>query len=317
MAEELKFVAFIVSTTFCFQLILKLITTILTALQSPALASLINTITQGLILLIISLSIITSEKGSLLILSLITGLIQLGTLLVVSIFLFSKKLKHYRPQRKYVKFEYAKDLMTLGLKFFFLQILSLLFYSTNNIIIAQINGPEDVTIYNIAYRYMNVMLMIFSIIITPFWSAFTEAKTKNDIPWMNDSYKKLLILYIAIIIIGLIMTLISSPIYKIWLGSKVIIPFYLTLSLFIFNAINIWGTLFDTLIYGIGKIKLTMYKSMFICIINVPITILGCKSAGMIGLVIAQIIIAIPFIWMGPYQTKKLINNKADGIWNK
>ena len=74
------------------------------SLQFPALASLINTITQVFILLIISLSMITTEKGSLIILSTITGFIQLGTLLIVSIILFSKKLKNYRPQKKYVKF---------------------------------------------------------------------------------------------------------------------------------------------------------------------------------------------------------------------
>ena len=50
--------------------------------------------------------------------------------------------------------------MSLGIMFFFLSVLSIAFYQTNNLIISHYLGPEEVTVYNIAYRYINVLPMV-------------------------------------------------------------------------------------------------------------------------------------------------------------
>jgi hypothetical protein len=47
----------------------------------------------------------------------------------------------FAPSLKYVKFHYARDLMTLGIKFFIIQMAGVILYQTNNIIIAQLFGP--------------------------------------------------------------------------------------------------------------------------------------------------------------------------------
>lgn len=316
MAEELKYVVFIVATNFCFQFILKLVNTLLNAIQKPALSSSIDTISQALIILQIFI-LVHSTKGSLILLSLVSGCTYVIILIISSIFIFTHELKDYRPQVKFVKFSYAKDLLNLGLKFFFLQILSILFYSTNNIIIAQINGPNDVTVYNIAYKYMNVLAMGFTILITPFWSAFCEAYAKKDFIWMKKTYRLLLFVVGGLFCCGLLMLFVSPIVYRLWIKDAVAIPFILTSLLFIYQIINILASMHSTLIYGIGKIKIQLIMSAIICIANVPCTIIACHFWGMPGLVSAQIALGIIIIWVGPYQLRKLLNQTADGIWNK
>ena len=59
--------------------------------------------------------------------------------------------------------------------------LSILFiFQFTNIIITRIEGPDVVTQYNIAYKYFNVLNMFALIILSPFWSAFTDAYVKKD-----------------------------------------------------------------------------------------------------------------------------------------
>lgn len=90
-----------------------------------------------------------------------------------------------------MKFDKAKDLFSLGAKFFIIQIAAILLYQTNTIIISQLFGPEQVAPYNIAFQYFSIIMMVFSIIVSPFWSAFTEAWVKNDIQWIKNIMNKL------------------------------------------------------------------------------------------------------------------------------
>ena len=53
-------------------------------------------------------------------------------------------------------------------------------------------GPDEVTVYNIAYKYMNILTMVFMIVIAPFWSAFAEADVSGDTAWMRNARNKLL-----------------------------------------------------------------------------------------------------------------------------
>lgn len=57
--------------------------------------------------------------------------------------------------------EYVKDLFSLGGKFFFIQLQVVIMYQCTNILISNVSGPELVTEYNIAYKYLGVAMMFF------------------------------------------------------------------------------------------------------------------------------------------------------------
>jgi len=59
----------------------------------------------------------------------------------------------------------------LGGWFFINQILYLIISQTSVILVVQFFGPEDVTVYNLALRYMTIISMFFIMILTPFLSA--------------------------------------------------------------------------------------------------------------------------------------------------
>ena len=73
-----------------------------------------------------------------------------------------------------------------------MQIAAVVVFTTDNLIITQLFGPAQVAPYSIALKYFNIAQMGFSIIITPFWSAFTEAYTKNDYAWIKNNIKRLI-----------------------------------------------------------------------------------------------------------------------------
>lgn len=313
--SDLYIVVFIVLTTFSFQFILGLLNTILASIQKTVVTALINVVSQLLILVGI-LILIKTTKGSLFNLSLLIGGVLSVVLFLFSIYLFKTQLAKYAPNRKFINFSYAGDLFKIGVTFFVIQIIGLIYYETNNIIITKVLSPVDVTIYNLAFKYMSVLGMAFGIILTPFWGAFIEASFLKDYAWMKAVKKKLYMGFYFFIFFGAILVTASSFFYNVWFGKAVTVSLNLTILMGIWQLFNMWNSLHSTLIYGFGKVKLQLFSSLFLGLINIPFTIYLCKLYGLEGVAISQIIIALSISWIGPIQLNKLINEKANGIWN-
>jgi O-antigen/teichoic acid export membrane protein len=314
--KELSTLALVVFVFFCLQFILQLITTILIADQKPAKASFINILGSFLSLILVYILTKTTD-GSLLYLGLVLGFSPVLILTITSFILYKGNYKIYSPSFKLIKFKYAKNLASLGLKFFVIQIAALVLFQTNSLIIAQILGPLEVTKYNIAFKYFGINTMITGIILTPFWSAFTEAWAKKDIPWIKDCIKKMQFVWVLLTVITIIMLLFSNLFYKLWIGNSVNISFMLSLSMALYVIITGWNYIFVQFLNGIGRIKLQLYSGIFGGIVNIPLSIYFGRMFGIPGVVLASCILGLINTSWTFVQYKKLINNNATGIWSK
>jgi len=314
-------ISLIVITVFCLfslQLILKNITTILLALQKTALSNLI--MFSGNLLALISIMILGKIGiANLKTISLTFMLSPITIYIGFTIFLFRKKLNKYIPEKLKIHREYFSNMMNLGIKFFFIQITTIIMFSSGNFVIAQLFGPKEVTPYNISYRLFASTMSIFTIIIAPFWSAYTDAITKNEYSWIKNALKNLNKIWV-LFAFGLLMLLLSSPfVYKLWVGERVNIPFFLSASFALYAALLSWTGMFSQFLNGVGKIKIQLYISIFQCVSNIPLAIILAKylNFGITGVIMATNINLIISAIILPIQVRKISNQKAYGIWNK
>lgn len=315
-SNELQILSYIIFILFCLNFILKLISTILTADQKPAKASIFDLYSR--IIAVVAIFILTNidiNSSSIVLIGIIITGSQTLVLLIANFKYFNKEYKEYSPSIKLVDFSYSKELFNLGLKFFIIQLASLLLYQTNIIIISQQLGPEIVTQYNIGFSYYGSLSMIFAIIISPFWSAFTEAWVKKDIVWIKNIMRNLIKSWVGLLIIGLLMVFFSKSILKLWIGNDIEINYQLSFIILTYFMISAWNGVYSTLLNGIGKVKLQLYIGVITALINIPLSISLGKQIGLEGILLANIIIAIPGLIIYPIQYKKLINGKKDGIW--
>jgi O-antigen/teichoic acid export membrane protein len=316
MAGELSILALIVFVFFCLQFVFQLITTVITANQQPAKASLLYFF-GSLFSLTIIFILTKTTTGSLLYLGIVYGLAPVIVLIASSIWFYTHHYKLYAPSIKYVKFSFAYDLMSLGLKFFLIQIAAVIFYQTSNIIIAQLFGPAQVTPYNIAFKYFSVIPMFFGILLTPFWSAFTEAWSMNDHIWIKNIMKRLIQSWSILAVIAFVMFLFSSFIYRIWVGKEIVVPMSLSAVIAVYVVLNAWNGIFSHFLNGVGKIKLQLYLALFGSLLNIPLAIFLGKSLGIYGIILSTTLISLMASVVTPLQYNKIINNKAKGIWAK
>lgn len=316
MAGELSILAAIVFVFFCLRFIFQLLTTVLTANQEPAKASLFDFL-GSLFSLIIIFILTKTTSGNLIYLGTVLSLAPVLVLIGSSIWFYTRNYKKYAPSFKYVKFGYARDLMSLGIKFFIIQIAALVLFNTNNIIITQLFGPNEVTTFNVSFKLFSVITMIFSIIATPLWSAFTEAYVKNDFKWIKSALSKMKKIWLLLIIMTVLILLCSPFLYKWWVGNKVQVPFALSIAMSSYVIVYIWQTIHVFLLNGIGKIKLQLYLVIFTGIINIPLAIFLGRKFGLVGITLTSTCL---FIFMGilfSIQTQKILNKTAKNIWNK
>lgn len=314
--EQLQIVVLMTAVAIAIKLVLDILSYVLFAIQESGRVSVVNFL-SNLITLIGTYALLRYTNSNLIYLAAVTAFSPILVLSLSGFVLYRNRLKMYQPTFKLINIKHAKSLLSLGYKFFVIQIAVLILFYTDNLIITQLFGPSEVTIYSVAFRYFNASNTLFSIIIMPYWSAFTEAFIKKDTDWVKQTYAYMQKMWLFFFMLIILMIVIAEPIYTFWLGDRVKVPNSLNIVMGLSVVIICWNNVTVTVINGLGKIKLQLICSVFASMINIPLAIyLGqVLNLGSIGVILATCISLLPATITGTIQAKKLINGNAFGIW--
>lgn len=317
--NELYILTTIVFSFFFIRFVVQLIEIVYFADQRPSMSNLTTTLGSLFSFILVLILIHSSTKGNLILLGSIISAIPVLVFIVITFISFKGKYKLIKPSIKKIDFKQSKGLMNLGFKFFFMQIASIIMFSTSSFFVAQFYGPKEVVVYNIAFKLFQMPYMVFSIFLSPIWSAVTDAYVKSDLVWLKKTLKRLNILSFLFSLGIIFLLIISKWIFKIWIGNKVEIPLNLLIAMAIYTIIRIWNGPYSVFINGFGKIKLTTSLTLLSIIIYLVLIfsfhrifdnstgiLLAIIVASLIGGAITQTL-----------QTHKILNGNAKGIWNK
>ncbi|MGX5687387.1 lipopolysaccharide biosynthesis protein [Arcticibacter tournemirensis] len=293
--DDIDFIILVVVSSFCVQFVVQLINTVLIASHEPAKASVITFIGQLGVLIVISI-VRFFVPGSLSVLVWILTFIPVLSFVFYSIYHYRGKWKNIAPSFKLIDIKYSKDILNIGGVFFFIQIGALVLFQTDNIIITRVLGPEYVTTFNVAYKLFSVITLVYTILITPYWSAFTDAYIKRDFEWIRGNIYLMRKWWVALSILALLLLVCSKWIFSLWLGEMVVVSMPLSIAMTIYVIVYMWQGLHVSFLNGAGKIKLQLYLVTISAIINIPLAIFLGKKFGVAGVISANTIV---FIVMG------------------
>lgn len=306
--EELKTLALIVVILFGLKFVLNIISTVFTADQRPAFGSIFEVIGSAIGLLIIWFLTITN-KTSLVTFGLATMLTPVIVYFGASLVFFKYKYAYIRPSLNSIDLSHAKDLAGLGLQFFVIQIAVLVIFQTSNILIAQFFSPAEVTPYNIVFKYFSILTMVWGILMTPLWSAFTQALAQNDFEWIKKTISKLNKLMFITVFLIVFMALGAKSIISIWTANQIIINPIMVWIFALYTLISIWNNIYAFLLNGINIIRIQVYTSIAAAILHIPITFVLVKyfKMGSEGVVLSMAISLSFFAIAGPIQSYKTL----------
>ena len=316
--SQVRILAVIVLSYFSFQFVFRIINTILVADQKPAKASFLDMLGQ-LIALIIIFLLTKLTKGSLIKLGLAYSVAPILVLVFANIFLFRNQYRQFAPSVKLVKKKYAKDIMTLGIKFFVVQIASIIQFQTASFIIAHYFDTTQVTSYNIAYKYFSVLQMVFMIALSPLWSGTTDAYNSGDLTWIKSVVKKYLIFLVPFVLGGAVMLVFADTVYDFWLGKDVVeIRFTISLLCYIFFSTGMFASIFVAVLNGIGALKIQFYTSLVSSVLYIIIVLGLIKKfeVGVEAVLISSIVTNIYGYVLAPLQYNRVFIRKSKArIW--
>ena len=315
--EELHVIFIIVSSFTCLNMIANTFTALLSADQQPGYAAVIQGIGQYLSVAVIYLLTQFSE-GSLLNLAIFYSGIPCLVMLATSLLMFKySRYRTYTPKIALIRVNLIKEILSLGSKFFLIYLCLIAIFQVVNIVISRELGAYAVTQYNIANKYFNTISMVMIMVITPLWSSFTDAYTKQDFKWMKNMVRNMEISLGVCFIIGLLMFAISDLFYGIWIGDKVTIPISLSFGMFLFTIAQTFGNIYMYMINGIGTIRIQLITYVVFALLSWPLFTFCSRHFGLMGVVLVPTLVYIFQGILGKVQISKLLNKRATGIWSK
>lgn len=278
--------------------VLKIITSILLAMEKVAIVNFLQLSTNFLNLIYILIIKEDNPKVALIKLAYFYIFSLNIPYIIATVLLFFTSLKKCRPDVKYWNKRVATQISTLGGKFFFIQVMLMIINSTNELIITNIYGPQYVVEYQIYYKIFYLVVTMLSLITNPIWSNVSVAYSMKNFDWIRKIRLQLKkVSYIASI--GLVLLVFMFPkLSEIWLGEKNIIYNYKIGMLFAFYCIIMIKVLSETAIAnGINLLKMQMIFFTIGAVLRIPIVII-CSIANIQweSVVIANIIVLLPFV---------------------
>lgn len=314
---QLDIILLVTTILVCMTFVFKFLGNFYMGLQLPAINNLIGCLGNTLILLG-TFIVYKSGCHSMLLIALVNTGAPLLVYLICYPITFAGRYKMLSPSLKFVTVSAIRELFSLGIKFFLLQIPAIILFFTSNILISHLFSPSMVTPYQIAHRYFTVTMTLFTIICVPYWTATTDAYERKDFSWIKKANKTLNKIMLFILVIIAVMTILSESVYHIWIQEKAYIPFSITLISAVYQFVILLSMRYSFVLNGIGALHLQLVFTMVAAIMYLPLAIFVGKTTHNINdLLIVMCLVHLPGLIINYIQYHKIIKGQATGIWIK
>lgn len=238
---------------------LKLISSVIYALQKSAWNHALSLIGNILRLAFVLLAPSTNAQSNLLMLSRAYVYLACLPYMVATFAVFATKLRDVRPRVRMFRRDAVREIAAVGGVFFLCQLLYMLLMNTNDFCITYFTDPANTTEYNIYFKLFSLAGTLAQVALTPVWSAVTKAFYEKSYGWLRQLYRKCLLLMLPVLGGQLLLACLLQPVVDLWLGTKAIQVRYDFALVF-----ALWGVLFtfqnvlSTFACGLGRLKLQL-----------------------------------------------------------
>ena len=296
-ADGMTKVVQILLASIILQFVLRLVTSILYALQNAFVPGLLNLSTTVIMLGFVLIANVTGKNNSLISMAYVYLVAVNLPLVMATLWVFVCKIPEARPSIAFFRKDYAISVLKVGTVFLWLQLIAMVVDNTNNYLIALFVGNSEVVEYQIYYKIFSLPMTMVMLLTTSLWSTITKAKAENDRKWIRASYHK----YMKIAgLLGIAEFAIIIPlqwVFNLWLGDKAIPVDYGIAAIFALSGtIMSLRTILASYSNGLCELKVQTIYMTIGAIIYIPLSYLFSRISGSyISIVIANIISMLPY----------------------
>jgi O-antigen/teichoic acid export membrane protein len=199
------------------------------------------------------------------------------------------------------------------------QLANLGIYQSQPLIITQMLGPSKVAIFVIAYKVISAPVDFSYIATTPFVSAFSEAKARNDWQWIRSAFKNSTL---ACLVIGIPVTIgigLAGKVLVRMLGGPQVVPDWgLIIWLSVYTLIGMGFMTLGQVLCGLEKIGILAISLTASAVGTVALGIWFAHPWGLngvaAGMALAKVLAYSP---LQGYQARQILRYADGQIKNK
>ncbi len=228
------------------------------------------------------------------------------TNIVLSIWFFKRNINLIPRFSLYSK-KYIKSIVSLGYKFFIIQIAVIIMFSSDKVLITQLFGPQYVTSYDVVFKLFSIITMVHTLLMAPLWSSYSDAYHRKDFEWIRLMIKKQLKISLIFVSATVLLIIFSKLIINLWIGNNLNIDYSLVFSMSLYTIVLIYGNIVTYVLNGTNKVNIQVFTSIMAIIINIPMAIFIVKyfETNVYGIVVGTsitIIITIVIIYINIFK---------------
>lgn len=307
----------ILTVGICVRFFSVLVSNILYALQKATLPGIINLMSNVLILLYLLLAKPTGNESDIITLSYVNALANNIPAMLATVWVFAFVLKGMWPRIRSVKRMEINEVMGIGWAMFYLQIVIMILFNVKEIYITWFVNSAAVVEYQVYYKLIGMIGGLYSLALTPVWSAVTKALVEKKQKWIRDLYKKGVFLIVIFGVIQLLLVALMPIVVDIWLKENSIeVSRWYGLIFCVYNIVFMWMMLNYNFACGIGRTKVISVWLTVSGIANLLLTmVISVFYRSWISVIIATAITTIPcaaFVQIDIFKSIKNMKN-SDG----
>ena len=279
------------------QFVLRLVTSILYALQEAFVPGLLNLSTNVMMLGFVLLSNALGKNNSLVSLASAYLMAVNLPLIVATFWVFICKIPETRPSVAFFRKDYAMSVLKVGTAFLWLQVIAMVVDNTNNYLITLFVGNSAVVEYQVYNKIFNLPMTMVMLVTTSLWSTITKAKAENDWKWIRASYSK----YMKIaFLLGAAEFAVIIPlqwIFNFWLGDKTIpVNYGIAVIFALSGTVMSLRTILANYSNGLCELRVQTIYMTIGAVVNIPLAYVFSRISGSyIAIVLANIVSMAPY----------------------
>lgn len=304
--DSLKYSFVILFLGICCSFVLKVINSIIYAVQKSSLNNLLTLITSVIPLIYIAIFKSNSIDINLVALSYVhIFAVNLPLLLATVIAFLGTSLKTCRPSFEFIDKGIARQIFSIGVGFFVTQILFMLLTNTNEIIISRVYSSEFVVEYNIYFKLFTIIGSLYMLALTPMWSKVTKDLMEKKYGTLIKTNRVLLLISFVASLSEFALIPFLQMVINIWLGDKAITVNYITALIFAFyGSTYILNVVLTTIANGIGKLKTQMIFYGIGVVLKIPVILLLANLTGnwvtvmLYNVIVLMVFCVFQYLWI-------------------
>lgn len=277
--NEVELSFYVIFLSYSLNLFLSLFSSIAYGIHKSYLVTYMQVFQYLLFCLFIYLLIKKGFDSNLLLLSILYG----STLIIAQLVLFFSFFRERTlwPPDFTKKSKFYKELFSMSMSFFFLQLSSVILFSSDNFILSKLLGPEEVAEYSIINKVFFFIINLFSVVLIQVWNSTTDANACKDYLWIKEAVVKLTRGLILVFAVSLIISLLLNYITVFWIGGTFTYSITIRLFFVLYVVFHCANAIYVNVLNGLGRLKWQTIAYFFAACLNFILSYLFISKAGL------------------------------------